>query len=213
MTRTEPTDGDNSLYKVEVDLTTNANDFQHQSGAYELNLMVGDALLQNGFSWKIKDTIQLSFHEESAADKDHGSFYSAKPEIIHQFRADEKRPPTIVSLVFSALTLLPLLVLLILWVTLGFNLSGLPLGLSLLGFHISHGAVFALMFFYWRYLDMFQTIRYLALVSIPLFLFGHRLLATLAARRSSLLWVHACASILFVLAGIIIAYLYTNAIR
>ncbi|CAF3950006.1 unnamed protein product, partial [Adineta steineri] len=179
----EPTDGDNSLYKVEVDLTTNANDFQHQSGAYELNLMVGDALLQNGFSWKIKDTIQLSFHEESAADKDHGSFYSAKPEIIHQFRADEKRPPTIVSLVFSALTLLPLLVLLILWVTLGFNLSGLPLGLSLLGFHISHGAVFALMFFYWRYLDMFQTIRYLALVSIPLFLFGHRLLATLAARR------------------------------
>ncbi|CAF1488594.1 unnamed protein product [Adineta steineri] len=178
----EPTDGDNSLYKVEVDLTTNANDFQHQSGTYELNLMVGDALLQNGFSWKIKDTIQLSFHEESAADKDHSSFYSAKPEIIHQFRADEKRPPTIVSLVFSALTLLPLLVLLVLWVTLGFNLSGLPLGLSPLGFHISHGAVFALMFFYWKYLDMFQTIRYLALVSIPLFLFGHRLLAILAAR-------------------------------
>ncbi|CAF4154523.1 unnamed protein product, partial [Adineta steineri] len=82
-----------------------------------------------------------------------------------------------------ALTLLPLLVLLILWVTLGFNLFGLPLGLSPLGFHISHGAVFALMFFYWKYLDMFQTIRYLALVSIPLFLFGHRLLATLAARR------------------------------
>ena len=29
-------------------------------------------------------------------------------------------------------------------------------------------AAFALMFFYWKYLDMFQTIRYLALISIPL---------------------------------------------
>ena len=30
---------------------------------------------------------------------------------------------------------------------------------------------------------------------------------------SPLLWVHACASILFVLVGIIVAYLYTNATR
>lgn len=86
---------------------------------------------------------------------------------------------------------------------LGFNLSGLPLGLSPLGFHISHGgkkkqseiqfekrffplffsAAFALMFVYWKYLNMFETIRYLALISIPLFIFGHRLLATLAERR------------------------------
>lgn len=73
------------------------------------------------------------------------------------------------------------------------------MGLSPLGFHISHGgkhrisdqsqhallflAVFALMFFYWTSLDMFQTARYLALIAIPLFIFGHRVLATLAARR------------------------------
>lgn len=44
-------------------------------------------------------------------------------------------------------------------------------------------AAFALMFFYWKYLNMFQTMRYLALISIPLFLFGQRLLATLAGRR------------------------------
>lgn len=44
-------------------------------------------------------------------------------------------------------------------------------------------AVFALMFFYWKYLDMFQTARYLALIAIPLFIFGHRVLATLAERR------------------------------
>ncbi|CAF4564532.1 unnamed protein product [Rotaria sp. Silwood1] len=179
----EATNGVNSQYKVEVDLTINANDFHHQSGAYELVLIVGDALLQKSFSWKLNDNIQLSFHEDSVPDTDHLSLYSAKREIIHQFREEEKRPPTIVSLVFSGLTLLPLLILLISWLKLGFNLSGLPLGLSPLGFHISHGAAFALMYFYWKYLDMFQTMRYLALVSIPLFLFGHRVLAILAARR------------------------------
>lgn len=58
--------------------------------------------------------MQLSFHEESVADQDHLSLYSPKPEIIHQFRKDEPRPAAIVSLVFSALTLLPLLILLVL---------------------------------------------------------------------------------------------------
>ncbi|UJR30982.1 hypothetical protein I4U23_018493 [Adineta vaga] len=179
----EATSGSNAQYKVEVDLTSNAADFRHQSGAYELALIVGDSLLQNAFDWKVNNNVQLSFHEDSLPDKNHQSLYSPRPEIIHQFRVEEKRPPTVVSLVFSALTLLPLLILLVSWLKLGFNLSGLPLGLSPLGFHISHGAVFALMFFYWKYLDMFQTIRYLALVSIPLFIFGHRVLATLAARR------------------------------
>jgi len=179
----EAATGASAQYKVEVDLTTNANDFRHQSGAYELVLIVGDSLLQNALEWKLSDNLQLTFHEDSLPDKDHQSLYVSRPEIIHQFRVDEKRPPTIVSLVFSGLTLLPLLVLLISWLRLGFNLSGMPFGLSPLGFHLSHGAVFALMFFYWKYLDMFQTIRYLALISIPLFLFGHRVLAVLAARR------------------------------
>ncbi|CAF4562476.1 unnamed protein product [Rotaria sp. Silwood1] len=179
----EATDDGNSQYKVEVDLTTNANDFRHQSDTYELVLILGDSLLQNAYEWTFNNNVHLSFHEDSLPDKDHKSLYLPRQEIIHQFREDEKRPPNIVSLVFSALTVLPLLILFILWLKLGFNLSGLPLGLSPLGFHISHGAAFALMFFYWKYLNMFQTIRYLALISIPLFVFGHRVLSTLAARR------------------------------
>ncbi|CAF2113081.1 unnamed protein product [Rotaria magnacalcarata] len=180
----EPSDGANSQYKVEMDLITNANDFRHQSDTYELVLILGDSLLQTAYEWKLNNNVQLTFHEESLADKNHQKLYLPRPEIIHQFREDEKRPHNVVSLVFSALTALPLLVLLILWLKIGFNLSGLPLGLSPLGFHISHAAVFALMFFYWKCLNMFQTMRYLALVCIPLFLFGHRVLATLAARRA-----------------------------
>ncbi|CAM4761485.1 unnamed protein product [Rotaria magnacalcarata] len=40
--------------------------------------------------------------------------------------------------------------------------------------------------------------------------FAHTTIANLPS-NSPLLWVHACASILFVLAGILVAYLYTNA--
>jgi len=179
----EVTGGANSQYKVEIDLTSNANDFRHQSGDYNLVLITGDALLQNAFEWKLNDNIKLTFHEDAIPDKDHQSLYLPRPEITHQFNPAEKRPPTIVSLVFSGLTLLPLLILLVLWLKLGFNLSGLPFGLSPLGFHISHAAAFGLMFLYFKYLNMFETIRYLALISIPLFIFGHRVLATLAARR------------------------------
>ena len=62
----------------------------------------------------MNDQIQLSFHEENVADKDHASLYVPRPEITHQFNVPEKRPAAIVSLVFSGLTILPLLVLLIL---------------------------------------------------------------------------------------------------
>ncbi|CAF0773108.1 unnamed protein product [Didymodactylos carnosus] len=186
--------GTNSQYKVEVDLTTNSNDFRHQSGLYEIVLIIGDALLQNSFSWKIIDA-NLGFHEDAVSETRHTLSYTPKPEIRHMFRADEKRPPTVVSLIFSGLTLLPLLILLGLWIKLGFNLSGMPFGLSPLGFHVSHAAVFALMFLYWKYLNMFQTVRYLAIVSVPLFLFGHRVLATLAARRSLIIDIPAVKSI------------------
>ncbi|CAF0952393.1 unnamed protein product [Adineta ricciae] len=179
----EAVSGATAQYKAEMDLTSNAADFRYQSGAYDLVVIVGDSLLQNAFEWKVNDNVQLTFHEDSLADKNHQDLYLPRPEIIHQFRVEEKRPPTIVSLVFSGLTLLPLLILLVSWLRLGFNLSGMPLGLSPLVFHASHGAAFALMFVYWKYLDMFQTIRYLALISIPLFLAGHRVLAILAARR------------------------------
>ncbi len=75
---------------------------------------MGDSLLQTPFEWKLNDNIQLSFHEDSVSDKDHSNLYSPRPEIIHQFRKDEQRPATIVSLVFSGLTALPLLILFIL---------------------------------------------------------------------------------------------------
>jgi oligosaccharyltransferase complex subunit delta (ribophorin II) len=36
---------------------------------------------------------------------------------------------------------------------------------------------------YFLHLNMFETLRYLALIGIPTFLFGNRLLSSIAARR------------------------------
>lgn len=79
-----------------------------------MSLIVGDALLQNSFAWKLTDPIQLNFHEEAQATADRHEVYRPKKEIIHQFREEEKRPAAIVSLVFTGLTALPLLILFIL---------------------------------------------------------------------------------------------------
>ncbi|CAF4416946.1 unnamed protein product, partial [Rotaria magnacalcarata] len=68
------------------DLITNANDFRHQSDTYELVLILGDSLLQTAYEWKLNNNVQLTFHEESLADKNHQKLYLPRPEIIHQFR-------------------------------------------------------------------------------------------------------------------------------
>ena len=53
--------------------------------------------------------------------------YEAKPEIVHMFREPEKRPPATVSYAFTALVLLPLLILLVAWKLIGVNCDGIAL--------------------------------------------------------------------------------------
>lgn len=103
-----------TFFSFEKDLTSNAQDFRHQSGLYELSLIIGDALLENSLTWKLNDALQLTFHDDGQSDKDFSDLYRPRKEIIHQFREEEKRPPAIVSTVFSGLTVLPLFILLIL---------------------------------------------------------------------------------------------------
>ena len=57
----------------------------------------------------------------------------------HQFREPEKRPPTIISNLFTVLCLVPLLVLFIAWLRLGANMANFPLSLSAVGFHAGLG--------------------------------------------------------------------------
>lgn len=64
---------------------------------------------------------------------------SALPEIRHQFRAAEPRPPRALSDTCAALCAAPLLLLLVLWARLGVNLTGLPLSPSVPLFHLALG--------------------------------------------------------------------------
>ncbi|XP_060077704.1 dolichyl-diphosphooligosaccharide--protein glycosyltransferase subunit 2-like isoform X2 [Ylistrum balloti] len=174
------TSGDS--YKFDLDVGARASDFGHQSGKYSMELVVGDAVVENPFSWTMAD-VNLAFPEKTAEKKSGESPYTKKPEIKHVFREAEKRPPAVVSMTFTALVFLPALILLFLWMQIGANISNFPMSMSAIGFHLCLGGVFALYYCYWTHLTMFDTLRYLGLISIPLFIFGNRLLSSIAARR------------------------------
>lgn len=62
------------------DVGAKAKDFGHLSGKYSMDLIVGDSVIQNPFSWTLAD-VKLSFPEGAASDKSDENRYSKKPEI------------------------------------------------------------------------------------------------------------------------------------
>lgn len=170
-------------YQADVDFATQGKNFRHTSGLYSLQLIVSDSLIDNPIQWKLGE-INLQLIESAATiSEDKSSLYSKKPEIKHLFRAPEPVPPAIVSTVFSALCLAPLVLLLILWLRIGFNFSKFSFSIWGIGFHISLAAIFGLFYCYWLKLDMFQTFRYLAILGLIALITGNKLLRNLAASK------------------------------
>lgn len=170
-------------YKFDLDVGARGADFGHRTGSYALELIIGDASLSNSFRWAVAD-LELKFNQEPAARSDKNNTRIPRPEIVHQFREPEKRPPRFVSDVFSALCAAPLLILFILWAKLGVNVSNFPFSLSAIGFHMSFGGILSLFALFWLKLNMFETLRLLAPLAVVTFLFGHRLLRSIASRRT-----------------------------
>ncbi|GFR75873.1 dolichyl-diphosphooligosaccharide--protein glycosyltransferase subunit 2 [Elysia marginata] len=177
------TESDTTLTnKFDLDVGANAKDFGHKSGKYTMELIVGDAVIENPFSWTVAD-VSLTFPEGGAPKKDQANQYAKKPEIQHKFNEPEKRPPASLSLAFTALVLSPFLILLVLWLRIGVNISNFPVSVSAIGFHACLGGVFVLYYFYWIQLNMFETLRYLGILAVPTFFFGNRLLSSIASKR------------------------------
>ncbi|XP_026473573.1 dolichyl-diphosphooligosaccharide--protein glycosyltransferase subunit 2 [Ctenocephalides felis] len=168
-------------YKFEMDVGSKSIDFNHKSGLYHMELIVGDALLSNSFKWHIAD-INLKFSQE-AISAEHSASRLPKPEIVHKFREPDRRPSRLVSDLFTGLCLTPLVILFVLWVKLKINVSNFPLSLSALGFHSGFGAILGLFVIFWLKLNMFETLRYLSVLSLVTFICGHRLLRTIAQQR------------------------------
>ncbi|XP_022049960.2 dolichyl-diphosphooligosaccharide--protein glycosyltransferase subunit 2 [Acanthochromis polyacanthus] len=180
----EPDDKNLNVYKFELDTTKQKSEFDSISGTYSLYLIVGDATLENPILWNVADIILKFVDEEAPATIQSKTLYVPKPEIQHLFRTPEKKPPTVVSNTFTALILSPFLLLLILWFKLGANISNFSFSPSTILFHAGHAAMLGLMYVYWTHLNMFQTLKYLAIIGGVTFLAGNRMLAQKAVKRT-----------------------------
>jgi oligosaccharyltransferase complex subunit delta (ribophorin II) len=169
------------IYRFDLDIGGKSKDFNNLSGKYSMQLIVGDAVIENAITWHLAD-VQLTFGDDALLSTDQYR-YTVKPEIKHMFREAEVRPAAVVSNLFTIISLLPLLLLLILWVMVGANLSNFSFSLSSVGFHLGIAAIFVLYGGYFVSLNMFVTLRYLAIIGLPTFLFGNKLLSGIAARR------------------------------
>ncbi|TYI00674.1 hypothetical protein ES332_A11G150400v1 [Gossypium tomentosum] len=170
--------------------------FFYLSGRYDIELAVGDAVMENSLLLAIGH-IELDLPEppEKATRPppqpvDPYSRYGPKAEITHIFRAPEKRPPKELSLAFLGLTFLPLLGFLIGLLLLGVNLKNFPSNAVPATFatllHVSIGAVLSLYVLFWLKLDLFQTLKLLGFLGVILVLVGHRVLSHLASTSAKL---------------------------
>ncbi|XP_017764697.1 PREDICTED: dolichyl-diphosphooligosaccharide--protein glycosyltransferase subunit 2 [Eufriesea mexicana] len=178
------------LYKFDMPVGTAAANFDYQSGDYNVEMIIGDAVLSNPFQWAVA-TVNLKFPEASSterADKSvsykyKSNVYTTKAEIKHMFREPEKRPPAFVSNLFTGLCLAPILLLLILWAKLGVNISNFPFSISAVTFHLGLGSIFILFGIFWLKLNMFVTLRYLLGLGIITFLAGNKMLSHIAHKH------------------------------
>jgi len=174
-----------SDYVFELDVSAKAKEFAGASGKYQIKVIVGDAVIANPIAWNVAD-LKITFPTGGAASAAEAEVSGVKPEIEHQFREPEKRPPAVVSNAFTLLCLaLPAAVLLLAWAKLGVNVSGFPLSLSSLGFHLGLGAIFGLYYFFWLNMSMFSTIKYLIMIGVVTFLCGNSMLSKIAEKRKA----------------------------
>uniref|UniRef100_A0A183BVB7 Dolichyl-diphosphooligosaccharide--protein glycosyltransferase subunit 2 n=1 Tax=Globodera pallida TaxID=36090 RepID=A0A183BVB7_GLOPA len=62
------------------------------------------------------------------------------------------------------------------WFRIGLNCGNIKWSLWALGFHVGLCAIFGLYTGYWLQLNMFQTLKWLAVVGVPTLFCGNRLL-------------------------------------
>jgi len=175
-----------NTYNADLDVSTNAKNFRQTSGLYSIDLIVSDPLIENPMIWKLSD-IQMNFGEDStlqsSAASDKQNLYIAKPEIKHLFRQPDPTPPKIVSTIFAGLCLAPFVIMIVMWLNIGFNLSKFSFSVYAIIFQLTLAGIFVLFYCYWTFLNMFQTVRYLAMLGVIAFLSGNKMLKNLALKK------------------------------
>ncbi|KAL6516182.1 hypothetical protein OROGR_019487 [Orobanche gracilis] len=146
-------------FEIILDFLGLVEKFFYLSGRYDIQLTVGDTVMENSFL-QLLGYVELDLPDapEKAARPhsqpiDPYSRYGPKAEIAHIFRAPEKRPPRELSIAFLGLVLLPFFGFLAGLVYLRANLksfptSTLPATFATL-FHLGIAAVLALYALFW----------------------------------------------------------------
>ncbi|KAI8523056.1 hypothetical protein RHMOL_Rhmol13G0044900 [Rhododendron molle] len=183
-------------FVIMLDFLGLVDKFFYLSGRYDIQLTVGDAVMENSYLLELGN-IDLDLPEppEKASrappqPADLYLRYGPKAEITHIFRSPEKRPPPELSLSFFALVLLPILGFVVGLLRLGVNLKNFPTAtvsatFAIL-FHLGIAAVLLLYVLFWVKLDLFTTLKALGFLSIFLMFVGHRTLAHLASASAKL---------------------------
>lgn len=183
-------------FEILLDFLGLVEKFYYLSGSYDIQLTVGDAVMENSF---LKAIGQIELDLPEAPEKaprpplqpvDPYSRYGPKAEISHIFRAPDKRPPKELSLAFLGLTFVPLVGFFIGLLRLGVNFknfpsSAVPATFAIL-FHLGIAAVLLLYALFWLKLDLFTTLKALGVLGAFLLFVGHRVLSHLASTSSKL---------------------------
>ncbi|EXB88375.1 Dolichyl-diphosphooligosaccharide--protein glycosyltransferase subunit 2 [Morus notabilis] len=183
-------------FEILLDFLGLVEKFYYLSGSYDIQLTVGDAVMENSF---LKAIGQIELDLPEAPEKaprpplqpvDPYSRYGPKAEISHIFRAPDKRPPKELSLAFLGLTFVPLLGFFIGLLRLGVNFknfpsSAVPTTFAIL-FHVGIAAVLLLYVLFWLKLDLFTTLKVLGFLGAFLLFVGHRILSHLASTSNKL---------------------------
>ncbi|KAH1195023.1 Dolichyl-diphosphooligosaccharide--protein glycosyltransferase subunit 2 [Glycine max] len=183
-------------FEIILDFLGLVEKFYYLSGRYDIELTVGDAVMENSFLWLLGQVdLDLPEAPEKAArlpplPVDPYSRYGPKAEIAHLFRAPEKRPPQELSLTFLGLTLLPFIGFLVGLLRLGVNLknfpsSAVPAAYAIL-FQLGIATVLLLYVLFWLKLDLFTTLKTVGFLGAFLLFVGHRILSHLASTSSKL---------------------------
>jgi oligosaccharyltransferase complex subunit delta (ribophorin II) len=160
-------------------LKSGESEFQNRNGTYEIRVLVAD---DNGkkYDW-VAGQAQLSFMSSSAfvAKQEHSEekLWQKRPEITHIFRKPERRAPKLFSMAFTALTLVPFLVLFVMLGKVGANFSNFPTTADSLRALIFHGVLAVMLLIivsYWLFLTIFPTIFFLLCGGLVAFIFRPR---------------------------------------
>ncbi|CAI9297351.1 unnamed protein product [Lactuca saligna] len=183
-------------FEMTLDFLGLVDKFYYLSGQYNIELSVGDAVMENSFlqalgyiELDLPKAPEKSTHPPPQPT-DPYLRYGPKAEINHIFRVPEKRPPQQLSFTFLALVFVPFLAFLIGLLRLGVNLknfptSAVPATFAIL-FHGGIAAVLLLYVFFWWKLDLFTTLKALGVLGIFLMFVGHSTLSHLASTSAKI---------------------------